>query len=857
MITTLKIKETAGIHRNGEVVRTAFPCARGKIPASASLCILGPDGQPCHSQFRVLKQWSDGSVKWLLADIMVCLSANAEVVYHLALAEALPLPYEQSVQVRQGHDTWEITCGVCRFMIDTRVFAPFSQVYGADGQPLLDGPARCFMGRDAAPDSIPLIEHISLEESGPLRTVIRISGCFDEPENQFRFSSRMHFFSGSSHVQLEFTIHNPQAARHPNNLWDLGDSGSIFFRELSFVFPYITGPGNELRCTPEPGAAELHITGSHAMRLYQESSGGENWHSPNHRNRDGHEPMARQGYLLECNGIQDIPGLRATPQLWCGNSRTGIAVALPLFWQEFPKALAADDGKLTISLFPACFPDLHELQGGEQKTHRFMIDFTTEPRALEWSLFPLDVAVANEDYHASGIFIDLPFDNDLVDSFATPGLILDKREQLDEYGWRNYGELYADHEAVNHGGQSPFVSHYNNQYDGLAGMYRKFFATGDTAWGRLADELACHVRDIDCYHTDHDREEYNHGLFWHTDHYLDAGLSTHRSISREHLNYKNPILCGGGPGAEHCYTTGLLLHYFQTGNTDFKEAVIRLARWGLLSLTGPQTILASLKRGVGYLNQWRLSRGEQKLFPRYPFTRGTGNVITACLDAFEAGGGRWFLDRAGDIIRNVIHSKDDMACRDLLNAELAWSYTVLLVAIAKFMDKKQEIGEMDEVFSHARASLLAYAEWMSQHEYPYLEKPDILEYPNETWVAQDIRKSVIFHHAARYAETVGQRTKFLERARFFFSYAEQELPRHTTSTFTRPLVLMLQNGWVGGRLSQNLEMEIIPTSEKSLGKPAPYLTFGAVLTRIAGEIVQALGQTNIKREWGWLKARLR
>ncbi len=54
------------------------------------------------------------------------------------------------------------------------------------------------------------------------------------------------------------------------------------------------------------------------------------------------------------------------------------------------------------------------------------------------------------------------------------------------------------------------------------------------------------------------------------------------------------------------------------------------------------------------------------------------------------------------------------------------------------------------MYAYARASLLHYARWMAEHEYPYLEKPEILEYPTETWAAQDMRKSEIFDYAARH-----------------------------------------------------------------------------------------------------------
>ena len=64
-------------------------------------------------------------------------------------------------------------------------------------------------------------------------------------------------------------------------------------------------------------------------------------------------------------------------------------------------------------------------------------------------------------------------------------------------------------------------------------------------------------------------------------------------------------------------------------------------------------------------------------------------------------------------------------------------------------------SELDRMYAWARASLLHYARWMAEHEYPYLDKPEILEFPTETWAAQDIRKSDVFHYAERYAPTSG------------------------------------------------------------------------------------------------------
>lgn len=855
MMKELIIHNSSAVERHNEPVRVAVPCERGEFSAATQFAVKNSAGELLPVQAQVLKNWPDDSAKWLLLDFQVTAAGHEKASWWLTTGSSAA-PVLPAVTVDLGENVWQVETGAASFTIDARIYRPFRQVI-CNGQDVLGRESSCQITNADGHGSLPEIEKIELEDPGPLHAVIAVTGHFEEPAGQgLRFSSRLHFYSGSTQVQVEFTLHNPQAARHPGGLWDLGDPGSVLFRSLAFHFPLKSA--DVLYCVPEPGQKSLMVGTEQALSLYQLSSGGDNWRSPVHRNRIGDVPHHSRGYSVMLADEEVASGERATPLLWCGGHDSGLAVTLPNFWQEFPKGLRISAGQLEVDLFSAEYPDLHELQGGEQKTHMFWLDFSTERDFLAWTPEPLQAVASPEVYRESGVLGDLPGHDDLVDRFTSPQELLQKREQIDEYGWRHFGEIYADHEAVGSQKSEPFISHYNNQYDFISGAYRKAFASGDSGWRSIAAELAGHVCDIDIYHTDQDREEYNRGLHWHTDHYLDAGLATHRSCSREHLTQKEPKFCGGGPGAEHCYTTGLALHYFQTGNPDFKQTVIDLADWELLALTGPQTVLAALKRGVDYFNRWRWSRGTMTLFPRFPLTRGTGNAVTACLDSFEVGGGRMYLDRAAELIRHALHPDDDIACRDLLNAETAWSYTVLLVAITKFLDKKCELEEFDQGFAHARMSFLAYADWMAIHEYPYLEKPEILEYPNETWAAQDLRKAVIFYQAARYADTEEQRRDFLEKARFFYDYAENELPNHPSSSFSRPVVLMLQNGWVGGKLKGN---EFSPArfdaSMKTNGSPVPYLTLGSVVKRVMREVFHVVRQTSLSRELRWLNARLK
>jgi len=859
------IGETIGVARGGEPVRVGLPFAKGELAGTEKLRMAPPEGDEQPVQATVLKRWKDGSVKWLLVDFLAWVPAHGRVVYRLVTAGEGKVVSPPSIHIAPGADRWLVDTGAAVFTIDAWHFKPFSRVI-ADGRELLAEGSVCAMTTADAARLVPLIESISVESEGPLRAVLYISGRLSPiGDGATRFYCRLHFFAGSSRVIIEFTIRNGQPARHPGGLWDLGDAGSILFRELAFDFSFADRSIDEVVCSPAQGVTPVSVKDSaERFTIYQESSGGANWQSPVHRNRQGVVPFTLRGYEVVQGDVVTASGDRATPALWCGAGSTGVAAVLPRFWQEFPKAFEADRHGMKISLFPARFPDLHELQGGEQKTHVIYLDFATHPEGLHWARVPLTASAAPEVFHHYGLFSDLslPMESegeaDLADMcISGPEEFLGKRKVADEYGWRNFGDIYGDHEAVYHRGEKTFVSHYNNQYDVCAGMYRKFLAGCGPLWGEIAADLARHVIDIDIYHAEGDREEYNGGLFWHTDHYIDAGLSTHRSFSREHLVVKDPRFCGGGPAAEHCYTSGLMLHYYLTGDPSFRDAVIGLAEWVICSLQGAQTILAALKRGIRYLKLWRKYRGCRLPFPRYPLTRGTGNAITACVDAFEADGGRRFLETAEEMIRGTIHPGDDIDARDLLNAEVAWSYTVFLTALAKFLDKKLELGELDSGYAYARACLLAYAEWMVEHEYPYLDRPEILEYPNETWAAQDLRKSVIFYHAARYAD-ISRREIFQQKNRHFFKAAREALLKHQTSSFIRPLALMLQNGWVG------LKPEVIPSAAVSSQTTdfyfgqfhTPYVTFGSVLRRFCSDVLSALQKTSVKKELSWLKSRL-
>src|SRR6185295_9745762 len=246
-------------------------------------------------------------------------------------------------------------------------------------------------------------------------------------------------------------------------------------------------------------------------------------------------------------------------------------------------------------------------------------------------------------------------------------------------------------------------------------------------------------------------------------------------------------VCGGGPANEHNYAAGLRMHWLLTGDRLSREAAIGLATWVINMDDGRKTILRWLARSYTGLASATQS-------PDYHGPgRGAGHSIMALLEGHRLTGERRYLAKAEQLIRRCVHPADDIAALELLDAERRWSYTVFLQALGKYLDHKSELGQVDAPYAYGRAALLHYAGWMAQHEEPYLDHPEKLEYPTETWAAQDVRKSDVFSFAAQHAEPA-ERSRLLERARFFFDYSMAALLREKTRAMARPVVLLLSNG---------------------------------------------------------------
>jgi hypothetical protein len=331
----------------------------------------------------------------------------------------------------------------------------------------------------------------------------------------------------------------------------------------------------------------------------------------------------------------------------------------------------------------------------------------------------------------------------------------------------------------------PIISHYNNQFDSVYGGILQLARTGDVSWFELFDPLARHVSDVDVYHTEKDRAAYNGGLFWHTDHYSDAGTCTHRTYTVR--NAKPGQDYGGGPSDEQNYTTGLLHHYYLTGNPESRAAVVSLADWVINIDDGSQTVLGLLDNGPTGLASATADADFHTL------GRGAGNSVNTLLDGWLLTGERRYLDYAEVLIQRVVHPEEDIDELELLDAESRWSYTVFLSALARFLDIKDEADAHDETYNYAAASLAYFGRWVLHNERPYFDHAEQLEFPTETWAAQELRKANVLRLAAKYCDAE-ERSAMLKRGEELADRAWDDLERFESRHVSRALAIVMSEG---------------------------------------------------------------
>ena len=686
--------------------------------ANAPTATLSIDDREYTCQTEVLGRWQDHSVRWVLV--------------HSVIEPTLADRAELRVRSESGPKTTHVGSN-SKWANEQLKIHPILPAWRL--QLIIDGKSFGTRTTSETTNTGALVQALSVR--GDFGTECRLL-------QGIRWGLNLKEWIGLGLYEISTSLHNSRAARHKGGRWDLGEKTSLHFERFSLCSSRdnISSP------------VEIYNAGtietSRTISITQESSGGENWQSAVHANQHGKVPCQIRGYTVQ-DGAGDLlgNGLRASPSLCVNLNDVETEICLTEFWENFPSCIRSDR-EVSIDFFPT-WNESHELQPGEKKTQSAVIrqgscipKWATQLAFLPPILVPSNdwIVSSKAVYMAAGEIREPQLGSWSDDSLEGDNGLITNRELIDEYGWRNHGEVYADHENLHFPNSEPVVSHYNNQYDLIYGGLLSWFRTGRPEWWTFSDQLARHVSDIDIYHTTKDRAAYNGGMFWHTDHYQTAATATHRTYSSH--NCANDAAYGGGPSNEHNYTSGLLLYYYLTGNDEARHAVRTLADWVVAMDDGRRSRFGGLCDSPTGL-------ASQCYTPDFHGpSRGSGNSVNALLDGWLLTEDRRYLDFAETLIRRVVHPADDVDELGLLDVEARWSYTVFLVTLGRYLNCKRLHREEDDMYAYATASLLRYAEWMLKNELPYLDQREKLEYPTETWAAQDLRKANVLRLASTF-----------------------------------------------------------------------------------------------------------
>jgi len=574
-------------------ITSGVPFPRGELGTAEHVRLLDDKGREIAVQPRVAARWQDGSVKWLRISFQADVEAKRTAAYTLEYgAQVQPRSAASLLKHSRQGRTLTVDTGPLRVQFDAHLSGfPTRVWFDADGdgkfteeEDVTSGrpmaaevtdvhrtryTTACLAGRIAMEDPSPV--QIEVEESGPARTVIKLSGhqLSIERRPMFAYTNRFTLSAGSPVLRVEYTWGN-----------DVEKAPFAEFDVIGLHLPLAAAPAPRWTI----GIDGKSQSGQGEMRLSQL--------------RDGAFELAASGGPAAQAGPS-----RADGWIDLGGEKWGLVAALRDFWQLYPKGFRVDKDALWIDLCPD-FPEgtydkcskleeiklYYYLMGGKykvaqgvQKQHDLMLCFhpntpagETQARQLARAFQePLIAVCAPERYCGTQVFGDiLPATTgrwpqyEKVCQRVYQGY-LRHRDGGHEFGMLTFGDQWGERK----------VNWANGEYDHHHAFLMQFARTGDRRWYFLGEKAARHAIDVDtCHHGPRRGGEWIHAM-GHTGGYFKqpyegSGIpSPGMSVSHTWTEgfYDWYVLSGDPTGAENAalvadYYDGASLNNYDWGN---------------------------------------------------------------------------------------------------------------------------------------------------------------------------------------------------------------------------------------------------------------------------------------------------
>ena len=592
----LTVNEPSGIARIAAPVTSGVPFPIGALHSNMPLQLFDVRGKEIPLQHRTTAVWRDGSVKWALLDFQTDLAAKETKSLSLRWGAKIErMSISNALRWETNGPAASLTTGPLRLRF-ARTNALIDQIEfdrNNDGNFAL-GEKVCWQvttllalqGSTEFWQTAP--SDFSIEESGPLRTVIRVGGLFGSSGTEssaIRYVARIHAFAGSPRLKIQFKAVNLST----NKMLLVNNYGLLFNANIDQQ-RYGKNLGAEWSSLKPEERYRMHgaIGGNglaHEFALGQRQTSGR-LHQTN-----------ESGYQVSAPAIW-TNGVRAAGWALWADDRFSMTLGVRDFWQQFPGALRVDNDGLAIDFFRAV-NEPFDWDQGLARTHEVWIDVaaskqTPNPRLLTDPETELLAQAPAQWYCDSKVFGDLaPFDFDLFPDYETlTEASGDKFIKSMATGIRNWGDVY-------YGGPYKGKNSYMNlEYDVPHNFILQFARTGQRKYLDAAKRMAQHQADIDT----------NHRTGWQWKH-----SPRHTEIQAEF---------------GHTFTRGLLENYYLTGNRTTFEAAVTLGDYFTKQIRNP--------REMG--NERQIGWGMISLLPVYEATWDTKylEAVRAAVDRLAA-----------------------------------------------------------------------------------------------------------------------------------------------------------------------------------------------------------------------------
>ena len=182
----LTVRETAGIARSGEVVRSGVPIPRSlNLRATSSLAIVDAAGTAVPADFQITARWNAGladaaaPIQWLLVTFPASVSANGSTTFRLVTNGSVPNPAPvRPLRLTRVGDLITVDTGAAVFRLGADPGGLFDEVLLDNGTRLIGGSDMTIRANGSSAGHS-TTRKVRIEHSGPLAAVVVVHGAYD------------------------------------------------------------------------------------------------------------------------------------------------------------------------------------------------------------------------------------------------------------------------------------------------------------------------------------------------------------------------------------------------------------------------------------------------------------------------------------------------------------------------------------------------------------------------------------------------------------------------------------------------------------------------------------------------------